>query len=106
MKRSLKISSAVATSILLAGFLTSCGAVDQIVSQISEVNLDVAAVEAEIENGVLEQADIDVVATCPDPLSGQVGDVRTCSIEDDYGDTALVDITIQNTDGDIVWEVQ
>jgi outer membrane murein-binding lipoprotein Lpp len=106
MKRSLKISSVVATSILLAGFLSSCGAVDQIVSQISEVNLDVAAVEAEIENGVLEQADIYVVATCPDPLSGQVGDVRTCSIEDDYGDTALVDVTIQNTDGDIVWEVQ
>jgi hypothetical protein len=39
-------------------------------------------------------------------MAGQVGDTRTCSIEDDYGDTELVDVTIQNDQGDIVWQVR
>jgi len=82
--------------------LTSCAAVDSITG----VTLDSGKVETMIEDGVLVQSDISVTATCPDPLSGQVGDTRTCSIVDDYGTVALVDITIQNSNGDIVWEVQ
>ena len=87
---------------ILALLLSSCSAVDAITG----VTLDVSRVENEIENGVLDQAGYSVTATCPDPLSGQVGDTRTCSIEDDYGTVALVDVTIQNSNGDIVWKVQ
>ena len=89
-------------ALLIAGSLTSCSSVDQI----SGVDLDVDRVEQTIEDGVLEQADIYVTATCPDPMAGQVGDTRTCSIEDDYGDVELVDVTIQNDNGDIIWEVR
>jgi len=39
-------------------------------------------------------------------MVGQVGDTRTCQIVDDSGTTALVDVTIQNSNGDIVWKVQ
>jgi hypothetical protein len=39
-------------------------------------------------------------------MGGQVGDTRTCTIEDEYGTVALVDVTIQNSNGDIVWKVQ
>lgn len=89
-------------ALLIASSLTSCSTVDQITG----VDLDVSRVEQTIEEGVLKQADINVVATCPDPMSGQVGDIRTCSIEDDYGTNGLVDVTIQNDQGDIVWQVR
>jgi hypothetical protein len=39
-------------------------------------------------------------------MAGQVGDTRTCQIVDEAGTTALVDITIQNDQGDVVWKVQ
>jgi hypothetical protein len=87
---------------ILALLLSSCSAVDAITG----ITLDVSRVESEIENGVLDQAGFSVAATCPDPMSGQVGDTRTCSIEDENGTVALVDVTIQNTNGDIVWKVQ
>jgi len=82
--------------------LTSCSTVDQITG----VTLDVARVEKTIEDGVMQQGGFHVTASCPDPLAGQVGDTRTCQIVDDSGTTALVDVTIQNSNGDIVWKVQ
>jgi len=88
------------TSIAL--LLTGCSSVDQITG----VTLDVSRVEKTIEDGVLQQGGFHVTASCPDPLVGQVGDTRTCQIVDDSGTTALVDVTIQNSNGDIVWKVQ
>jgi hypothetical protein len=70
-----------------------------------EVLLDPSIVESEIEKGILEQAGIDVIAECPDPLSAQVGDSRTCTVE--YaGGVELVDITVQNTDGYFIWQLR
>ena len=104
MPRNQQISKVFIASgaVLAAFFLTSCSTVDQITG----VTLDVSRVENMIEDGVLDQGGFSVTATCPDPMSGQVGDTRTCQIVDEYGDTALVDITIQNDNGDVVWEVQ
>lgn len=82
--------------------LTSCSAVDQITG----VTLDVPRVEKMIEDGILEQGGFSVTADCPNPMSGQVGDTRTCQITDESGVTALVDVTIQNDNGDVVWKVQ
>lgn len=87
---------------ILVLLMSSCSAVDAITG----VTLDVSRVESEIENGVLDQAGYSVTAKCPDPMGGQVGDTRTCTIEDEYGTVALVDVTIQNSNGDIVWKVQ
>jgi hypothetical protein len=102
MKRRTSLLVVPFGTLLIASSLTSCSTVDQLTG----VTLDVSRVEHTIEEGVLKQADTSVTATCPDPLSGQVGDTRTCSIEDDYGNTNLVDVTIQNNNGDIVWEVR
>lgn len=92
----------LACTVFSAFLLTSCSTVDQITG----VTLDVQRVEQMIEDGVLDQGGFSVTATCPDPMSGQVGDTRTCQIVDEYGETALVDVTIQNDNGDVVWEVQ
>jgi hypothetical protein len=89
-------------SVIAALLLSSCSTVDQITG----VTLDVSRVENMIEDGVLEQGGFTVTATCPDPMTGQVGDTRTCQIVDEVGSTALVDITIQNDNGDVVWKVQ
>ena len=102
MKRRTSLLVVPFGTLLIASSLTSCSTVDQLTG----VTLDVSRVEQTIEEGVLKQADTSVTATCPDPLSGQVGDTRTCSIEDDYGNTNLVDVTIQNNNGDIVWQVR
>jgi hypothetical protein len=102
MKEARRLVALGLTSLGISCVLTSCSTVDQLTG----VNLDVARVEQTIEDGVLDQADVSVTATCPDPMTGQVGDMRTCSIEDDYGDTELVDVTIQNDQGDIVWQVR
>jgi hypothetical protein len=91
-----------AAAALIAASLTSCSTVDQITG----VDLDVPRVEQMIEDGVLEQGGFSVTASCPDPMAGQVGDTRTCSVEDEFGNTALVDVTIQNDQGDIVWKLQ
>ena len=71
-----------------------------------DVILDPGLIETEIETGVLNQIGVSVIADCPDPMSGKVGDVRQCVIEDDFGSVAIVNVTIQNADGYIVWEVQ
>jgi len=91
-----------ASTVVMALLLSSCSTVDQITG----VTLDVARVETIIEDGVLEQGGFTVTATCPDPMAGQVGVTRTCQILDEAGTTALVDVTIQNDQGDIVWKVQ
>jgi hypothetical protein len=71
-----------------------------------QVTLSVSAVENEIESGVQKQAGITVTATCPNPLMGKPGEVRQCTIQDSTGTTAFVDITIQNTAGDVTWQVR
>ena len=102
MNRKLKIAIKILSPLFLLVPLASCSAV----AELSGVALDVSRVETMIEDGILEQGDIIVVATCPDPMVGKVGETRTCSIEDEYGDTELVDVTIQNSEGDVVWEVR
>ena len=102
MSSKLKIAIKIISPLLLLVPLASCSAV----AELSGVTLDVSRVETMIEDGVLEQGGFDVVATCPDPLVGEVGDTRTCTIEDEYGDVEFVDVTIQNAEGDVVWQVR
>lgn len=102
MKKVRDLYGRLALLSLVAFALSGCAAVDSLTG----VTLDTGKVENMIEQGVLDQSDVSVTATCPDPISGQVGDTRTCSIEDEYGTTALVDVTIQNANGDVVWQVK
>ena len=102
MNNKLKIAIKIISPLLLLVPLASCSAV----AELSGVTLDVSRVETMIEDGVLDQGGFYVVATCPDPLVGEVGDTRTCTIEDEYGDVEFVDVTIQNAEGDVVWQVR
>ncbi len=102
MTKKLKISLKILAPLSLLVPLASCSTV----AELTGVTLDVSRVEEMIEDGVLEQGGFSVVATCPDPMVAKVGETRTCSIEDEYGDTELVDVTIQNSEGDVIWEVR
>jgi hypothetical protein len=102
MNNKLKMMLKILAPLFLVVPLGSCSAV----AELTGVTLDVSRVEEMLEDGVLEQGGFSVVATCPDPMVGEVGETRTCSIEDEYGNTELVDVTIQNTEGDVVWEVR
>jgi hypothetical protein len=68
--------------------------------------LDPGTIEREIESGVLDQLGIFVTAECPDPMTGKVGDVKQCVVEDESGTVAIVKVTIQNQEGFVVWEVE
>lgn len=68
-----------------------------------ELTLDKAKVEKIIHDGVKKQAGLDVKAECPSRLAGKVGDVRQCTVTDEFGTVAFVDITIQSSSGDITW---
>ncbi len=102
MRQAPRLVAITFISLIFSTMLTSCSTVDQITG----VDLDVSRVEQMIEDGILEQGGFSVTATCPDPMAGQVGDTRTCSVLDEYGTTGLVDVTIQNDNGDVVWKVQ
>jgi len=82
MNNKLKIALKILAPLFLLVPLASCSAV----AELSGVTLDVALVEQNIEEGVLDQGGYYVVATCPDPLVGEVGDTCTCTMEDEYGE--------------------
>lgn len=71
-----------------------------------ELTLDNAKVEKIIHDGVKKQTGLDVKAECPSRLAGKVGDVRQCTVTDDFGTVTFVDITIQSSSGDITWQVR
>lgn len=83
--------------------LLGCAEIETVLN--GEVLLDVNRVENEIKDGIYDQSGIDVSVECPDPLSAEVGESRTCLIRYS-GLTELVDITVQNTDGYVIWEVR
>lgn len=99
-QRSVNLGIVSILSLTLAG-CSSAGAVLN-----GEVLLDSGLIEREIEGGVLNQSGFRVSAECPDPMSGKVGDVRECVIEDEFGTVAVVEVKIQNSEGFIVWEVR
>jgi hypothetical protein len=99
MKKSLLIGAT--TSIV---FLSGCSTAASLIS--GDVILDSSVVEENIRDGVLEQSGLVISVECPDPMSGQVGDTRQCLANDEFGNSYLVDVTIQNREGYIIWEVQ
>ena len=71
-----------------------------------DVILDTSIVEENIKNEVLSQSGLLIDVECPDPMTGQVGDTRQCLAQDEFGDSYLVDVTIQNREGFVVWEIR
>lgn len=92
---------------LIAGLALVLSGCTSLISGLSgEVILDTRLLEETIEEGILNQAGLSATATCPNSLSGLPGDVRQCTVEDDFGGIYFVDVTIQNREGDITWQVR
>jgi hypothetical protein len=72
----------------------------------SEVTLDTALVEQEIETGILEQSGIQTSVDCPSLMQGQPGDTRNCVATAIDGSVARVVVTIESVNGDITWFVE
>ena len=99
-------SRAIVGGLLLASTLliTGCSTASSLLG--GEVILNPNTIEENIKEEVLSQSGINVVVECPDPMSGQVGDSRQCLAEDDFGQTYVIDVTIQNRDGYIIWQIR
>lgn len=93
---------AIAAGVAFA--LSGCTALLATVS--GEVILDTQLLEQTIEEGVFDQTGLYAEVACPSMLSGEPGDVRQCTLEDEFGGLYFVDVTIQNREGEIVWEVR
>lgn len=84
--------------------LSACTEVSSVVN--GEVLLDSNKIERSIEEEAGQQLGASVTVECPDPMSAAVGETRQCTIEDEYGSTALVDVTVQNREGYVTWETR
>jgi hypothetical protein len=84
--------------------MSGCAQLAPLIS--GEVLLDSSLVEKTIEDGVFEQGGFYVTVECPDPMSGQVGDVRQCLVSDEFGQNTFADVTIQNRQGFMTWQLR
>lgn len=70
------------------------------------VTISTAKVESEIVKGIERQAGISgVTVECPDTVQSKPGMTFTC-IARDATEQVFVDVTVQNSAGDIVWQVR
>ena len=89
------------TSALL---LTGCSTAASLIG--GEVVLDSKKIQDGIRKEISNQSGLNVSVECPDPMSGPVGESRQCVAEDDLGQKYVIDVTIQNRDGYVVWQVR
>lgn len=67
---------------------------------------DTHAVEQSIESGIQDQLGLTVTADCPDGIAVQPGSTFQCVVKAVDGTTAIADVTIQNSAGDVVWQIR
>ena len=46
---------------------------------------------------------VSVTVECPDPFVAKVGESRNCLVTDDYGETAMAKVTVENREGYFTW---
>lgn len=88
----------------LTVLLTGCTEATSVLN--GEVLLDSGKIERMIEQQASAQLGGEMVVECPDPMSAAVGDSRQCIINDEFGNTEIVDVTVQNREGYIIWKIQ
>ena len=69
------------------------------------VTIDVSSLESNIESTYAENG-ISVIADCPDPFVARPGESRNCLVTDDWGTTAIIKVSVENTNGDVTWAEQ
>lgn len=68
--------------------------------------LDIPALEAEIESGVLEQTGQRLTVDCPDSIDWETGEEFHCIAESRQGQRGRVTVTMENDEGEVIWELQ
>jgi hypothetical protein len=84
--------------------LTACSGLVEAVN--GGVTIDGAAVEANIEAGILEQQGINVMVECPSPFVAKPGESRNCLVTAEDGTTAMAKVSVENSEGDITWVIE
>jgi hypothetical protein len=74
---------------------------------VSDNKLDADKLELEVGRGIEEQTGIQVESVdCPDDVQIQAGDTFTCTVRAEDGSTAPVDVTQQDDEGNVTWEIR
>lgn len=68
--------------------------------------LNSALIEQQIASGISEQLGIESTVICPDAMVGSEGTTFECQATDTNGDSVIVDITVVDSLGDIIWEIR
>ena len=69
-------------------------------------NLDTAELEAEIERGIAAQTGAQgVTVDCPEDVPLEAGNTFTCDAADATGQTVTVNVTQEDDEGNVRWEV-
>lgn len=96
-----KLAIPVVWCLCFVASFASAGLVGNVVG----VAIDVPAVEAEISGELRDAVGVTVGVDCPSNVSPRPGSSFQCIVSGD-GEKAIVDVTVQNTTGDIVWQVR
>lgn len=67
--------------------------------------LDIRVIESSIRDGIQEQLGIVVSVECPPAPSAEPGSTFTCVATGSSGTNSLVDVTVQDRTGYVVWRV-
>ena len=81
--------------------LTGCDGTSVTGGQEADINL----IESEITAGVQDQSGVAVTVDCPSSVEWEVGRTFHCVVEASDGSRAMANVTMENDDGDITWEL-
>lgn len=69
--------------------------------------LDIDRIEQEIATGIEEQTGIAVTSVeCPEDVEAEAGNNFTCTVTAEDGDTASVDVTQEDDEGNVRWNLR
>ncbi|MEW2082360.1 DUF4333 domain-containing protein [Streptomyces sp. NPDC005283] len=85
-------------------FLASLGG-SGIIENTIGVAIDTGVVERQIEQGVQNKLGTAVTVQCPSSVTVRTGESFQCVVQASDGSSAIAKVTIQNSQGDFVWQV-
>ncbi|MGH2724858.1 MAG: DUF4333 domain-containing protein [Actinomycetota bacterium] len=69
--------------------------------------LDTDKIEAEVTRGIEDQTGVAVQSVdCPDDVELEAGNTFTCTVTAEDGSTGQVDVTQQDDEGNVEWELR
>jgi hypothetical protein len=81
---------------LVALVLTACGSDEA----------DIPAIESEIEQGIVDQTEVETEVDCPDSIEWKAGGDFRCFAEAEDGSSTRVTVYMENKEGEWSWQVE